>query len=180
MPHLALSLSLPPYVYRELHPSGIRNVADRRCIINLSPSGCYTGIEIEYRVTPELHRRERERAFRTLLFFWTNFGSRHLRERGEQKHVAPLEERVSYVCRRERVIDTGFLCQVFRRLFVRKRDLSRYDTTHNAAANVDSAGIEKGKGLFNRVTGGFRYSVYTHRKKWHTQQRERNIFPFSP
>ncbi len=78
------------------------------------------------------------------------------------------------------MIDTGFLCQVFRFLFVRKRDLSRYDTTHNAAANVDSAGIEKGKGLFNRVTGGFRYSVYTHRKKWHTQQRERNIFPFSP
>ncbi len=57
------------------------------------------------------------------------------------------------------MIDTDFLCQVFRRLFVRKRDLSRYDTTHNAAANVDSAGIEKGKGLFNRVTGGFRYPV---------------------
>ena len=73
------------------------------------------------------------------------------------------------------MIDTDFLCQVFRFLFVRKRDLSRYDTTHNAAANVDSAGIEKGKGLFNRVTGGSG-TLYIHTERSGIRSREREIF----
>ena len=77
------------------------------------------------------------------------------------------------------MIDTDFLCQVFRRLFVRKRDLSRYDTTHNAAANVDSAGIEKGKGLFNRVTGaGIQVPcIYTQKEVAYAAEREK-YFPF--